>query len=200
MLFGGQISGLDAAQTVELWLLPNSANQTAILVATTNDVTGWSLELNNGQITWWMVNSSGGWQAVSHPTTLSPNTWHHVVLTYSGDSARVYVDGVPGSSSVVGIVTVGPQLRVGGFPGYSYFNGEIDELRLSNVVRYTAAFTPPESALGVDANTLALYRFNEGNGQITADLVGASGALSLGATTATGADDPVWVESSAPAQ
>jgi serine/threonine protein kinase/Tol biopolymer transport system component len=52
-------------------------------------------------------------------------------------------------------------------PGYA-FAGEIDEVRVSRVVRYTEEFEP-ESRFNSDADTLALYHCDEGRGSILHD-------------------------------
>ena len=92
----------------------------------------------------------------------------------------------------------GPWFRLGGNAGYPFFAGQIDEVRLSNVVRYAAAFTPPAAPFAPDANTLALYHFDERNGQTAPDGSGNGYALTLGTTAATDTPDPEWVVSTAP--
>src|SRR5262249_59346735 len=64
-----------------------------------------------------------------------------------------------------------------------YFNGLIDEVRISNVVRYTASFAPQLANFSPDANTVALYHLDEGNGTTTADASGnnSTGVLTVGA-------------------
>ena len=195
---GGLIAGLDGAQTIELWLRPATGGQDSVILATTDDITGWALELNGGRATWW-VASTAGWRAAQHPTALLANTWYHVAVTYDGTTARVFVNGVPGPAATIGAITQGPFFRIGGFPGYGFFNGDADDVRISNVVRYTGTFTPPSStSLTTDANTRAFYRFNEGSGQTTADASGNSYNLTLGTTANADSADPTWVASTAP--
>ena len=53
----------------------------------------------------------------------------------------------------------------------NWFAGTIDELRISKVARYTNDFTP-QSRFEPDADTMALYHFDEGTGDILADSSG----------------------------
>ncbi|RRR78018.1 MAG: hypothetical protein EI684_00815 [Candidatus Viridilinea halotolerans] len=196
-LTGSAVPGLNGSQTIELWVRPAAVGQNAVLVATGAD-SGWSLELNDGQITWWMLNSANSWQMVQYPTALSSNNWSHVALSYnaSSNSARIFVNGVAGPQVTVGGITAGTGLFVGGLNPYGFFNGQLDELRLSSGVRYTNNFIPPSAAFTPDATTLALFSFNEGSGTTAADRSGNGLSLTLGATPNT----PTWVNGSAPTQ
>ena len=51
------------------------------------------------------------------------------------------------------------------------FAGVIDEVRISNVARYKANFTP-QSPFEPDADTLGLYHFDEGTGDVLKDSSG----------------------------
>lgn len=194
---GAPIAGLGGAQTIELWVRPATTGQNSVIIAHSDDTTGWSLELNDGRVTWW-VASTAGWRAAQHPTALAANTWHHVAVTYDGATARVFVNGAPGSAATIGAITQGPFLRIGGLTGYGFFNGDLDDVRISNVARYSGAFTPPSTAHPADANTRALYRLDEGSGQTTADASGNGYHLTLGATGAADSADPLWVASTTP--
>ncbi|MCU0482372.1 MAG: LamG domain-containing protein, partial [Anaerolineae bacterium] len=55
---------------------------------------------------------------------------------------------------------------------YPPYNGFFDELRISNTVRYSANFTRPSAPFTTDANTVALYHFDEGVGNSIADSSG----------------------------
>jgi hypothetical protein len=74
------------------------------------------------------------------------------------------------------------------FPTDSYFNGAIDELRISNTLRYTSNFTPANTFTD-DVNTTALYHFEDvptsqtaANSAILSGL--GVGPITLGTTTA----------------
>ena len=71
------------------------------------------------------------------------------------------------------------------------FNGNMDELRFSDVLRYTGNFTPANNPFQTDANTLALYHFDEGMGNTLTDLVDPSsnnGLINVGGNPA----GPLW--------
>jgi serine/threonine protein kinase len=53
----------------------------------------------------------------------------------------------------------------------NYFHGRIDELRVSKIARYTADFTP-RARVEPDKDTLALYHFDEGQGDVLTDCSG----------------------------
>jgi hypothetical protein len=52
---------------------------------------------------------------------------------------------------------------------YPSFSGWLDELRLSRSLRYRAAFSVATAPWRVDAETAALYRFEEGSGDVITD-------------------------------
>lgn len=66
-----------------------------------------------------------------------------------------------------------------------YFDGAISGVRVSSVARWTDDFSPP-LALVADADTLGLYRLEEGKGMVAVDGSGAGndGALAGNATWA----------------
>jgi hypothetical protein len=76
---------------------------------------------------------------------------------------------------------------------YPPFNGWMDELRVSNALRYGGDFSKPSAAFSPDLVTVALYHFDEGVGSTLDDVSGypggpSNGLLSIGGTP-TG---PAW--------
>jgi hypothetical protein len=178
--------------TLEAWVRPATNNANCIVLAGTDDVTGWSFEINGGRLTFWL-STTQGWQSVQHTTVLQAGQWYHVAATSSSGSARVFVNGNASTAANVSPLTQGPWLRLGGLPGYSFFNGSLDEVRISNVVRYTATFTPPTAPFAVDANTIGLWHLDEGSGQVPVDSSSSGNNATLGSTSGSGSDDPTWV-------
>ncbi len=76
------------------------------------------------------------------------------------------------------------------FPSYK---GHMDELRISNVLRYTENFTPASGNYCTDLHTRALYHFDEGSGDLITDSSKASGGPSNGQVKYGGSPEgPVW--------
>ena len=118
-------------------------------------------------------------------TVLSANTWHHVAGVYNGSQLQVYVDGVLDNSlsTSVTITSTSMSLLIGEsrYPyNHSYFNGLIDEVRISNAAVYTANFTP-SMHLTASSSTKGLWKFD---GQTANDSSGNgnNGTLNGGAT------------------
>lgn len=80
---------------------------------------------------------------------ISTGQWYHVALVRNGTSFTGYLNGVAGASVTSSAAlrtnaTNGPRF---GTQGTSYFNGYVDEVRITNgQARYTSSFTPPSTA------------------------------------------------------
>lgn len=154
---------------------------------------------------------------------VNDGVWHHIAITRNGSTGAIalYVDGARDSlgsgptgnisyndtrglssspPAPPGVATFEPFLIVGAEKyglgdRYPSFSGWLDELRLSNSVRYTGtSFVPPTQPFVADAETLALYHFDEGSGDAVGDAIGRSpGTRSFG----TGGRRPAGPEWSA---
>ncbi|WP_374711143.1 LamG domain-containing protein [Roseiflexus sp.] len=185
--------------TAEAWVRPSSANQSSIVIVTGDGSRGWSLELNDGRATLWVANSAGVWSFVRNDSVvLQANQWYHVAATYDNGTARVFVNGVAGTSGSVGTVSHMPVVRLGGMTGYGSFAGQIDDVRISRIARYTGNFTPPSAPLTADTETVALYVFDEGSGQTASDASENGYHLMLGRNAGADSADPQRVGSTAP--
>ena len=136
-------------------------------------------------------------------------TWHHVAVTRAAASGALalYVDGNPDGTAtgptgdisyhdgVTGaakdpFLVLGAEKHDVGAASPS-FNGWMDEVRISTTIRYTAMFTPETMLYAPDADTAALYHFDEGDGGALGDARGMSpGVIKVGSTP-TGTV-PVW--------
>src|SRR5882672_8941333 len=121
-------------------------------------------------------------------TVLSANNWHHIAGTYNGSQLQIYLDGVLDGtynySTTIGATTTSLMIGRGHSPYQTqWYNGLIDEVRVSNTVLYTSAFTPA-SSLTAGSSTKGLWKFD---GQTPTDSSGNgnSGTLNGGATYST---------------
>jgi hypothetical protein len=139
-------------------------------------------------------------------TNVLDEQWHHIAVQRrrSDGWMWLYVDGnlealadgpdgdisypdagIPGDFCGGPCTNSDPYLVIGAekhdagpqFPSYS---GWIDEVRLSNILRYQDNFTPPAGLFTVDVNTVALYHLDEGSGDTVLDISGAPGGPSHG--------------------
>jgi hypothetical protein len=84
--------------------------------------------------TWASLPIDGARTRITGKTTLPPDTWHHVALTYDGSDMRLYVngkeDGVVNKSGrfVVGAGGGGSNFRI----GYGFWDGAVDDVRIYN--------------------------------------------------------------------
>jgi hypothetical protein len=144
---------------------------------------------------------------------VADGAWHHVALVRSTSPAqiRVYVDGQLDASGAgpsanasyrdgraTSSLGSDPYLVIGaekhfGADDWTGFSGWIDEVRLSTVARYSAAFTRPAAPFAIDAQTAALYHFDEGGGTGIGDSSGAAGGPSPGTMYVGGGPaGPIW--------
>lgn len=107
---------------------------------------------------------------LSGPTSIANTSWHHLAaqMTLSSDGGALtniefYVDGVlvnSNASLAVGSTVWSQPWSLGGIPTAGFdFGGQIDEVRISKVKRYTGTFTPATKH-DVDANTVALFHLD----------------------------------------
>jgi glucose/arabinose dehydrogenase len=138
--------------------------------------------------------------------------WHHVAVTRSSLGAmRIYVDGQLDASgtgpagdmsyrdgrstsypSSDPFLVIGAEKHDAGaaFPSY---HGWIDEVRISDAIRYAAPFTAPTTPFSADVYAVALYHFDEGNGNTVFDMSGVAGGPSNGVRRFGGSPaGPLW--------
>lgn len=125
--------------------------------------------------------------AADGPSSPANGDWYHVAFVKNGSTITTFIDGVPGTSatdannSYANTESLFFGSRRSSTP--SYFDGLIDEIRISSVARYTASFTPQERFTS-DANTIGLWHFEETSGTVADNAAGAglNGALVGGVT------------------
>jgi hypothetical protein len=176
---------------------------------------------SSGTLAFGMFKSggSGGAIGLCGSRNVADGQWHHVAVTraVSSGQIRIYVDGTLDTSGngptgnvsyadgVPSSVPPGITLNVDNYLGigaekydadpvrYPSYSGFVDEVRISSSIRaeYTSNFTPPMAPFTPDAQTAALYHFDEGSGNTIVD--SAPGGASVGERRFGGTPaGPVW--------
>ncbi len=202
----GGISGTNS-RTIEAWVKP-FATKNQVIVSYGTDAPGekWNFSLSSGGTLRTEVN--GGHAASTN--TISNGIWHHVAVTWENDGTpdiedvKLYINGV---QETLGIIVTEPintgnsitvklgYNAVNNNPDPQRFNGEIDEVRIWNIVLtsaqissiYNDSFSDPTTPA---ACLEAYYKMTNGSGTSLTDNSGNgnTGTLNNGTT---------WVSSSA---
>ena len=111
--------------------------------------------------------------------------------TLIGQQTSVRFDSSNFMSAGAAVFFNGPQ---------QYYPGELDEVRIWNVVRQPGeiADSMQRPLSGTEPGLAGYWKFDEGSGQETADSSSSMVTGVLGRSGAPEASDPMWVESSAP--
>jgi hypothetical protein len=139
--------------TIEMWVYNTTNAPTYAVLWDTRDSEpddSSHITLNLGKPSWW-YNGAARIQPATAPTI---NTWYHLAVARSGTSTKMFIDGtqVGSTYSDSNDYKANDYARIGSASdnpsGLNYFNGYIDDLRITNgLARYTSAFTPPTAAL-----------------------------------------------------
>lgn len=125
---------------------------------------------------------SGGTVGLKSTSDIDNGSWHHVAVTrnYSNGTLKLFINGVAQDSLNI-MYPLGdisyrnnrsttypssdPYLVFGAekhdYPGSLYYNGWLDELRISDTIRYMHNFSPGSHPFVKDRRTAALYHFDE---------------------------------------
>tara|TARA_R100000750_G_scaffold2994_1_gene2624 strand:- start:18 stop:746 length:729 start_codon:yes stop_codon:yes gene_type:complete len=164
-----QLGGGTGEFTIECWVymdntlaqqfifqnFEDGANRNHIRYAGTG--TGWQFIAFSSDSVDVLLNQGSG--------TISSNTWTHIALTRnSSNRFDFWEDGVSvaNTTDASTIADITGNMYIGYDEDSSqYFNGYIDEYRISDTARYTTGFAPSTTQFSSDANTLLLIHGGE---------------------------------------
>ncbi|HET7010542.1 MAG TPA: LamG-like jellyroll fold domain-containing protein, partial [Anaerolineales bacterium] len=179
------------------------------------DLGDYGVSLSGGRVTFGVSLGATG-TTICGTSNVADGSWHHVAVTRRVSDGRLqvyvdgdleaegdgpdgdirYADGRATSYSDDPFLVLGAEKHDRG-SGYPSYNGLMDELRISNSLRYDGSFTQPSGPFGPDANTVGLYHFNEGFGDTINDSSGAAGGPSTGFRNyGGGTNGPEWTDDS----
>jgi hypothetical protein len=134
--------------------------------------------------------------ALSADFTPALDEWYHLAMSYDGSTARLFFNGdlvAEETMSITGQTNTAPLTIGGQCEDYLHrnLNGKIDEVRISNVCRYTGDFIP-QTHFDPDVNTVALWHFDEGSGYTVYDATGnGHDGTIYGASWTAGGPQPI---------
>lgn len=177
------------------------------------------VSLAGGLVVFGVSGDGTGDRTLCGTTTVADGAWHHIAVQRRRSDGRMWIfvdgnldaqvdgpdgdvsypdNGTPGNFCGGPCVNSDPFLVLGAEkhdagPAFPSFHGYLDELRISNALRYSATFSRPRAPFVPDAVTAALYHFDEGFGTVAYDIAVAPGGRSAGAIArATAGGYPQW--------
>lgn len=188
-LRGGSLAGLRVEETtsnnfnlgtgdytVEYWVYLTSTTSSQVHVdlrtyddsfnQTNTSSRNWSIQHTNA--TGLIFYEDGSNRITS--AGLTQNTWNHVALTRTSGTVRMFVNGTQVGSSYTSTYDLTRAIDINAFMSIGCnmgaaqnIIGYLDEVRISNISRYSANFTPSSTTFVNDSNTLLLLHL-EGAG------------------------------------
>ncbi|MCX6290365.1 MAG: peptide-N-glycosidase F-related protein [Bacteroidetes bacterium] len=175
-------AGLQTASTmtVEAWI-----NATAwktplykgTVVSTGNNAgqnNGFDLRAGEGGKVAFNISIAGNWVTATTPAILQLGQWYHLAGVYTGDSVKVYVNGllraaVPATGAITYSTGAMYIAECPGFTGRT-FNGKMDEVRFWNTARTPSEITGNicTSLTGSETGLAGYWKFDATNGTTTA--------------------------------
>ena len=137
--------------SVDFWFMRASIGQQFIFGNTDAPGENTSMfgEFNNqDRFAFKIFSGSDSYDVTSADIITDTTNWHHVAVVRDGGSLNLYIDGeLQGTSDVTGVVLndVVSSFSIGRTGDYNsnFFDGNIDEFRISKVARWVDVFTPP---------------------------------------------------------
>ncbi|MBX9680208.1 MAG: hypothetical protein K2X38_15715 [Gemmataceae bacterium] len=150
--------GLDGPVTFEAYCTPEEFRPGMLL-----GVVNFAIGTSGNR--WSLANGTGLIAVNGPPIEFGKRV--HVAAVRTSDGAKLFIDGKLADH----VKNVDRPIRNGNFYLGSGFTGLIDELRISKSARYDKDFTP-EARFTPDKDTVALYHFDEGIGDVIEDASG----------------------------
>ena len=161
----------NSARTMESWIKTTSDGMVILNWGNTNSNERCGMIVYGGRLYFVGENNDDIGNIV-----INDGLWHHVAVTYDGNSLKGYVDGVLDINSTKTLNTTGNVLRIGrrAVPDDGeYYVGEMDEVRIWNVERTQAEIqSSMVTSSTAQPGLIAYYKMDDGvsagsNGAVT---------------------------------
>jgi hypothetical protein len=169
--------------TIDLWFKINGGDGSTLDLAGQSDAgltaaaSAWYLQRISGLLRFGL-STGAAFVTMNSASTYNTTTntgWHHVAIVRNGNNLFMYVDGVQQATAAfagavqdsAAVLSVGARSSAAG----TWF-GWLDEFRLSNTARWTAAFTPP-----TEQSNTAWFTVLQVNTDLSLTLVSTAGNI-----------------------
>jgi len=151
--------------TIEGWFYPNALSGTQALFDQRTAATEVAImmDVNTSGVVRLYVNGS---YVLSSNTTISAGAWTHIAIARSAAVTSMWVGGTLQSTTYADTNNYPTRpVAIGAYyGGATFFNGYIDEVRISKgIARYTTTFTPATAAFAWTTGTVLLLHFDGTN-------------------------------------
>jgi len=156
--------------TLEFWIYSCESRGYSLIDAA-GSTAGGGIEVRyfnsfGGEIIVSMRRTGSTYPNTSIRTTLGTNSWNHYALTYNAtDSmAHTFVNGIPTDTvKVAAYIGASARFYLGrlDYTSSAFLKAQVDEMRISDTIRYSGGFSTQTSEFSVDNRTNALYHFND---------------------------------------
>jgi len=166
--------------TIEFWLY-KSATMTNHSVGHTSvgdsEGHGFQIEYTSNKLGLYIWDLNNDWTHYNYEDSeAATGSWFHYAWVRNGTSFVLYKNGTAQSATTTSSSSISPTTNsweLGSHRSASsrYFNGFMDQIRISDTARYTSNFTAPTSEMTSDSNTLLLIQ-SKASSFIGADVSG----------------------------
>lgn len=144
--------------TAEAWFYaPSTVSSTQQIMGSWDgsSTLSWTVGLGATNKVLFVISTTGAYNPafdIISTATFSTGTWNHLAFVRNGSAFNLYLNGVSVASltNSSALYSYPQGTKIGGNTNSQWFNGYLDDVRITNgVARYTANFTPPTAALPV---------------------------------------------------
>jgi hypothetical protein len=175
--------------TIEGWVYPTAQSIGNFIFARAASAAVFDMQLymTNGNPSYLFLAYGNGNYSGGTNVAVSYNTWNHVAAVYNGTQVTLYTNGSTNYSftPVAASLTFNPthSVQLGYYSGTGYLYGNLADVRVSNVARYTgSSYTVPTEPFVTDSSTLLLLKSLAGQVGTTLEVQGRGlGSTSIGA-------------------
>jgi hypothetical protein len=156
--------------TIEFWMRP-AANTGVPICQRTGSLGAGSREWffyyqPDNKINFGISSSSALMSSIITSSTYATGSWYHIAAVKNGSTVTLYVDGTDvGSQTLAGnIGSDSLPISIAHLDNSLYYNGYLDEIRISKTARYTTGFTPSTTPFVNDEDTILLLHMDGTDG------------------------------------